>query len=124
MVGLREHATPRETGIALPPPRARLQSVGPPGRPGRSPASSPSVPPESATPELDVRLHTPRAEVVVVRVAGAVDERGADLLEERIGQQLARARHVVVDLSEVPDLPACGTRALADLARDAHRHGT
>lgn len=115
MVGLREHTAPREARVALPPPRTRLQSVAPPGR---------SVPPEPAAPELDVRLHTPRAEVVVVRVAGTVDERGADLLEERVGQQLARAHHVVVDLTEVPDLPACGTRALADLARDAHRHGT
>ncbi len=75
-------------------------------------------------PALDVRLHTPRAEVVVVQVSGAVDERSAGLLGERIVQQLARATHVVVDLAEVPVLRNCGMQVLADVHRQATRCGT
>lgn len=73
--------------------------------------------------ELDLRLYSPRAEVVVVRVSGALDERGADLLGERVGQQLARASHVVVDLGEVPSLRLRGARVLAELDREATRCG-
>lgn len=74
-------------------------------------------------PDLELRLYSPRPEVVVVRVSGAVDERGARLLGERVGQQLAHAMHVVVDLAEVPALRHCGTRVLADLDREATRCG-
>lgn len=109
MARLPEHAARREVGAGDPPPRARPQ-------PGLT-----VLPGSSPVPDLEVRLHSPRAEVVVVRVSGTVDERGAGLLGERVRQQLARAAHVVVDLAEVPAMPACGTRVLADLARDATR---
>jgi anti-anti-sigma regulatory factor len=72
---------------------------------------------------LDLRLYSPRPDVVVVRVSGALDECGADLLGERVGQQLARATHVVVDLAEVPVLPPCGALVLTELDREATRCG-
>ncbi|WP_300007221.1 STAS domain-containing protein [Pseudonocardia sp.] len=71
----------------------------------------------------DLRLYSPRPEVVVVRVSGAVDQRGAELLGERVGQQLARATHVVLDLAGVPGLGRWGARVLAELDREATRCG-
>jgi anti-anti-sigma factor len=55
---------------------------------------------------LDVRLHVPIPDVVVVRVSGAVDEVTGPALARRVGQQLGRAPHVVIDLQDV-DTP-CG----------------
>lgn len=79
------------------------------------------VPPPAA--DLEVRLYSPRVDVVVVRVSGAVDERGVELLGERVGQQLDRATHIVLDLAEVAELHSCGTRVLADMTREATRCG-
>lgn len=72
---------------------------------------------------LDIRLHAPASEVVVVRVAGAVEARSAPLLAERVGQQLFRAPHVVVDLGDVTSLGVSGLRILSDLSRRAARMG-
>lgn len=71
----------------------------------------------------EVRLYSPRAGVVVVRVSGVVDGPGADLLGERVRQQLARAEDVVIDVSQVPALDRSGTRMLADLDREAGLRG-
>jgi anti-sigma B factor antagonist len=67
-------------------------------------------------PPLDVRLYAPCREVVVVRVSGSVDARSAGLLDERVGQQLSRSPHVVVDLSDVSYL---GSHAV-DVLRRLH----
>ncbi|HYH32057.1 MAG TPA: anti-sigma factor antagonist [Pseudonocardia sp.] len=64
---------------------------------------------------LDVRLHAPVPDVVVVRIAGALDGPSAPLLAERVGQQFCRARHIVVDLGGVTFLGACGLRTLRAL---------
>ncbi len=77
--------------------------------------------PEVATepepePPLDVRLYAPCPEVVVVRVSGSVDARSTGLLDERVGQQLSRSPHVVVDLSDVSYL---GSHAV-DVLRRLH----
>jgi anti-sigma B factor antagonist len=64
------------------------------------PRTVPEVPTEPEPP-LDVRLYAPCREVVVVRVSGSVDARSTGLLDERVGQQLSRSPHVVVDLSDV-----------------------
>ena len=69
---------------------------------------------------VDVRLHAPMPDVVVVRVSGPLDD-VAPLLVRRIEQQLGRARHVVIDLQDVQFLDwqflqllrAAHTRALA-----------
>lgn len=74
--------------------------------------------------DLDVRLHAPRPEVVVVHVGGVVDEGAAGLLAERLGQQLDRATHVVLDLDGVQVLRGCGARLLADLQRQAGDRGS
>lgn len=73
--------------------------------------------------ELDVRLHSPLAGVVVVWVEGAVDERSVAVLAARIGQQFDRAAHVVVDLAWAPDLYRSGVAALLDLHRQARARG-
>jgi anti-sigma B factor antagonist len=73
----------------------------------------PGVPTEPEPP-LDVRLYAPCREVVVVRVSGSVDARSTGLLDERIGQQLSRSPHVVVDLSDVSYL---GSHAVEVLRR-------
>jgi anti-anti-sigma factor len=72
---------------------------------------------------LDVRLHAPMPEAVVVRVAGALDASAAPVLAERVGQQYRRARHVVLDLDGVTFLGAGGLRVLRDLLRRAARGG-
>jgi len=74
--------------------------------------------------DLDVRLHAPRAEVVIVHVDGVVDERSTRLLGERVSQQLDRATHVVLDLGGVRLLRRCGTELLLDLQRQACSRGT
>jgi anti-anti-sigma regulatory factor len=50
---------------------------------------------------LDVRLHAPTPEIVIVRVAGPLDPRTSALLSVRVRQQFRRARHVILDLSSV-----------------------
>ncbi|HEX4103755.1 MAG TPA: STAS domain-containing protein [Pseudonocardiaceae bacterium] len=43
----------------------------------------------------------PRPDVVIVRVSGAVGGGTAPVLAERVGKQLLRVPHVVLDLGEV-----------------------
>lgn len=74
-------------------------------------------------PALDVRLHEPIPQVVIVRVAGTVDEDAAALLARRVGQQLGRAAHVVLDLGEAQDMGTAGVGVLLDLLREARRLG-
>ncbi|MBP2365159.1 STAS domain-containing protein [Pseudonocardia parietis] len=69
-----------------------------------------------------MRLHAPLAEVVIVRVAGTLDEHSTALLAQRVGPQFERAAHVVLDLSEV-NLRRCGVRLLLDLHRHAITRG-
>ena len=53
---------------------------------------------------LEVRLHAPSPDAVVVRAEGPLQLRTAALLAERVRQQLRRAPHVVLDLSSVTTL--------------------
>lgn len=50
---------------------------------------------------MDLRVHRPRPDVVIVRVRGTVDRLTARLLAELAGKQLDRVPHVVIDLGEV-----------------------
>ncbi len=77
-------------------------------------------------PELmDLRLHAPRRDVVIVRVSGAVDRpTAARLLADRVGKQLHRAPHVVLDLGGVSVLDCRGVAVLSTLHQQAMRRGT
>ena len=52
-------------------------------------------------PDLELRVHAPIPEVVIVRVSGTVNRLTAAVLASRVGHQIGRAPHVVVDLGEV-----------------------
>jgi anti-anti-sigma factor len=65
---------------------------------------------------VDVRLHAPMPDVVVVRMSDPVDDVTGPVLLRRVDQQLGRARHVVIDLQDVQFL---GWQFL-QLLRDVH----
>ena len=75
-------------------------------------------------PKLDVRLHVPIPDVVVVRVSGSVDEATSLELARRVGQQLGRAPHVVIDLQDVGSLCGRSLSLLCALHRRAVATGT
>jgi anti-anti-sigma factor len=75
-------------------------------------------------PKLDVRLHVPIPDVVVVRVSGSVDEATSLELARRVRQQLGRAPHVVIDLQDVGSLCERSLRLLSALHRRAGATGT
>ncbi|HKS51708.1 MAG TPA: STAS domain-containing protein [Pseudonocardiaceae bacterium] len=71
-----------------------------------------------------VRLHAPIPDVVIVRVSGTVNRRGAQLLAELARKQLNRAPHVVIDLANVSVLGPQGVAALLRLHQEAMALGT
>jgi anti-anti-sigma factor len=75
-------------------------------------------------PDLDVRVYTPIPEVVIVRVGGAVDRFTAPVLAQRVGKQLTRAPHVVVDLGNVTAVDPRGLAILRTLHDQATASGT
>ena len=81
---------------------------------GTDPRSEPEP-----VPDLDLRLHAPSREVVIVRVSGTLNPDTAPLLAQRVGRQLARAPHVVVDLSGVTVLDPHALAVLSTLHREA-----
>ena len=80
--------------------------------------------PRPGTPMLDIRLHSPDPAVVVVRIDGCLDAPSIPLFVARVGQQLGRAPHVVLDLQEVPFLSVRGLQALLELQHRAELLGT
>jgi anti-anti-sigma factor len=72
---------------------------------------------------MDVRLHMPRPDVVIVRVSGTVGGVTAPVLAERVGKQLLRVPHVVLDLGEVSVLGPQGLTVLLMLCREAMARG-
>jgi len=62
--------------------------------------------------------------VVIVRVSGTVNAHTASLLAQRVGSQLSRAPHVVVDLGEVTVLGPLGLAVLVTLHQKATAGGT
>jgi anti-anti-sigma regulatory factor len=89
----------------------------------RSLVAAPSPPPTQSFAEpdpLDVRLHAPTKDVVIVWVAGPIRRADSPLLTLRVRQQFDRAVHVILDLSSVTWLD---TAVAADLrALEAHAH--
>jgi MFS superfamily sulfate permease-like transporter len=81
----------------------------------------------SASPDpdlLDVRLHAPTPDTVIVWVAGAVGPASAPLLTLRVRQQFQRASHVILDLSSVTWLAPPVAADLRALEAHAERCGT
>ena len=72
---------------------------------------------------LEVRLHAPRIDVVVVWVSGLIDPTTVGLLVLRIGQQLPRTPRVIVDLSGVHGVVGDAVRALGRVVEAADAHG-
>jgi anti-anti-sigma factor len=72
---------------------------------------------------MDLRLHMPRPDVVIVRVSGAVDPVTAPVLAARVGKQLLRMPHVVLDLGEVSVLGPQGLTVLLMLYQEAMARG-
>jgi anti-anti-sigma regulatory factor len=70
-----------------------------------------------------MHLHAPHPEVVIVRVRGTLDETGAALVATRVGQQLGRVLHVVLDLGQVR-MRRAGVDVLLELDRAATARGT
>jgi MFS superfamily sulfate permease-like transporter len=65
-------------------------------------ATPPPAPTESFEPDpLDIRLHAPTPDTVIVWVAGPIRRADAPLLTRRVRQQFERALHVILDLSSV-----------------------
>jgi MFS superfamily sulfate permease-like transporter len=61
-----------------------------------------SAPTQSIEPDpLDVRLHAPTTDTVIVWVAGPIRRADAPLMTLRVRQQIERAPHVILDLSSV-----------------------
>jgi anti-sigma B factor antagonist len=92
--------------------------------PGHNPAAVAAAPTSAVLRNLDVRLHTPIPEVVVVRLGGTVDRFTAPVLAEFLGKQLTRAPHVVVDLGEVTTVDPRGLTTLLRLHHQATATGT
>lgn len=79
----------------------------------------------SGEPELlDLRLHAPWPGVVIVRVSGPVRGPAVGVLADRVGKQLCRAPHVVLDLAEVSVLDSRGLTVLSTLHQQAMAWGT
>jgi anti-anti-sigma factor len=75
-------------------------------------------------PDLELRVYAPIPEVVIVRVSGIVATRTAVVLAQRVGHQLSRAPHVVVDLGEVTAMDPRGLAVWRTLHRQASATGT
>jgi ABC-type transporter Mla MlaB component len=74
--------------------------------------------------ELDVRLHAPTPDTVIVWVAGPLHRSTAPLLALRVRQQFGRAAHVILDLSTVTCLDSRAAAHLSALQSEADSFGT
>jgi ABC-type transporter Mla MlaB component len=79
---------------------------------------------DEADEELDVRLHAPTPDTVIVWVAGPLRRSTAPLLVLRVRQQFHRAPHVILDLSAVTCLDPHAVAHVAVLQAEAGSLGT
>ncbi|GAA5113264.1 STAS domain-containing protein [Pseudonocardia adelaidensis] len=83
-------------------------------------------PPSATAPQpgpLEVLLHTPIPEVVLVRVSGELDAATAPVLAAQTARQLRRGPHIVIDLAGVPFLGVRGLDILRALQEQATATG-
>jgi anti-anti-sigma factor len=109
---------PDEADRAAGPPTTTLARPHALPRPAAISAGSQTRPSD-----LEVRLHAPIPQVVIVRVIGTMHPDSVEVLTHRVAQQFDRATHVVLDLSQLHELPPCGVHALAQLHHRAGRRG-
>jgi anti-anti-sigma regulatory factor len=109
------------TGSALLP-----RELAPPDLTGLVPAPRREIVPVVPDPDdhLDVRLHAPTPETVIVWVAGSLHPQTVPLLTVRVLQQLRRARDVVIDLSSLTWMDPRMAAELRDLHEMAAGCGT
>ena len=100
--------------MAARPPAGLVASCGPRSLVATpTPAPTHSFATQSFEPDpLDVRLHAPTTDTVIVWVAGPIRRADAPLLTLRVRQQFKRALHVILDVSSVTrttrrSLPTC-----------------
>jgi MFS superfamily sulfate permease-like transporter len=87
-------------------------------------ATPPIAPTESFEPDpLDIRLHAPTTDTVIVWVAGPIRRADAPLLTRRVRQQFERASHVILDLSSVTWLDPPVATDLRNLEAHADSRG-
>jgi anti-anti-sigma factor len=113
-----------ESEISSPDPRSDADWPRSGGSAGRLPTAVPPRRPSGGPERVDLRLHMLRPDVVIVRVSGTVDEVTAPLVAERVGKQLHRAPHVVLDLGDVSVLGPQGLTVLLMLHQQAMTHGS
>jgi anti-anti-sigma regulatory factor len=92
----------------------------------RSLVATPPPPPTRSFVEpdpLDVRLHAPTTDTVIVWVAGPIRRADAPLLTLRVRQQFGRAEHVILDLSSVSWLDPAVAADLRALEAHADSRG-
>ena len=92
----------------------------------RSLVATPPPPPTRSFVEpdpLDVRLHAPTTDTVIVWVAGPIRRSDAPLLTLRVRQQFERAEHVILDLSSVSWLDPAVAADLRALEAHADSRG-
>jgi anti-anti-sigma regulatory factor len=110
---LRRETVPADLSALVPTPR----------RESDHPAVSDRAGPDRDEP-LDVRLHAPTPDTVIVRVTGPLHLRSCPMLAIRVRQQLHRAPHVILDLSSVTWLDLQVAGQLRALHRKAVECGT
>ncbi|MDT7718903.1 MAG: hypothetical protein QOH09_4895 [Pseudonocardiales bacterium] len=137
---------PRQSGTSLTPPLSHAVPVAVPGAraPGNAVSTSSGQPggeiggessglesgvagrgePKSEPELMDLRLHAPTPEVVVVRVSARCRGAPPRVLAERVSQQPCRAPHVDVDLGQVSVLDPGGLTVLSTLHQQATVHRT
>jgi hypothetical protein len=71
----------------------------------------------TAEPALEVRLHSPRPDILIVRPSGALTGITAAQLGERIVHRGRWACHVVVDVGDLAPVTPAAVPALAEQAR-------
>lgn len=117
-------AEPAASGLlAAGDDHARDHGSGGGGSPGPATGMVGGVRAPQRQPDVEVRLHAPLPQVVIVRVAGTVAGSGVGLVAERVAQQLGRAANVVLDLDEVRVLDTDGVNVVLDLHRQAIARG-
>jgi anti-anti-sigma regulatory factor len=78
---------------------------------------------DSSPAALDVRLHAPTVDLVIVWAAGWIDEDTAVELAVCVERQAQRADDIVVDLSHVTALEPSGVDALRRMHKEAADSG-
>ncbi len=78
--------------------------------------STEARPRATVEPALEVRVHSPRPDVLIVRPSGALTGTTAVQLGARIGHRGRGARHVVIDVGDLAPVTPAAVAALVEQA--------